>query len=62
MSLLGTDYPIDVDVRERLVDVPGVGEALDGLDARFYDLEASTEADALLTAHLTGGTSPTSSS
>ena len=61
MSQLGTDYPIDVDVRERLVDGPGVGEALHALDAGFYDLEASTEADALLTAHLTSGTSPASS-
>jgi len=52
MSLLGPAYPRDPDLRFELLDEPHVIEALHGLDTRYFELEASIDADALMTAHL----------
>jgi hypothetical protein len=56
IAQFGTDYPVDVHLRERLLDGTSVSEALETLDARFLDLEASVDADSLLTVHLTSAT------
>lgn len=56
MSLLGPDYPLDIDTREKRLDAPGVEEALNSLNARYYGLEEATDADALVSSHLTSAT------
>lgn len=57
MVLFGSTFPAnDVDARERVLDHAGVGEVLDAIDSRFYDLEASTDADVRLTRYLHGST------
>jgi hypothetical protein len=52
MSLLGADYPTDVDDREERLEAPGVQEALGNLDRRYYDLESASDADRLLSEYL----------
>ncbi len=52
MALLGPDYPIDTNPRQERLDAAGIDDALDSMDRRFYDLEASIDADSLLTAFL----------
>lgn len=52
MALFGPAFPLTVDERESIL-TEAVSEALDALDERYLDLEASTEADALLGAELT---------
>lgn len=54
MSLLGPVYPDDGDVRAELIERLGVSSDLDALDERYFDLEASADADALVSAHLVG--------
>lgn len=51
MATLGPLYPRAADEREAML-TDAVCEALDGFDARYFDLEASIDADALLTAEL----------
>lgn len=49
MRLLGTPYPRDLDVRfEMLLDNDSLGDALNALDQRLHDLEARSDADAIL--------------
>ncbi|NND01439.1 MAG: DUF4375 domain-containing protein [Acidimicrobiia bacterium] len=55
MLLLGPEYPTDVDDRETALDAGALGAPLDALDVRFYDLEATTDADRLLKEHLARG-------
>jgi len=55
MGLLGTDYPKTADEREARIDELQLDERFDELDARFFDLEAATEADRLLSEHLAAG-------
>ncbi len=51
MALLGPIFPRTVDEREAAL-TDEVSEALEVLDARYFDLEASADADAILTAEL----------
>jgi hypothetical protein len=48
MELLGSPYPVDPDDRATRIDARDLGETLQDLDERFYELEASTDADARL--------------
>ncbi len=52
MALFGTTYPVNVDEREAVLEIPGVEAALDDLDRLFYALEAESDADALLNAYM----------
>lgn len=52
MALFGPGYPDDSTDRERILDSIGLDETLEKLDRRFFDLEATTDADAMMTAHL----------
>lgn len=49
MALLGPDYPVNVDTREGRLSKLSLDAQLHELDDRFYQLEASTDADARLT-------------
>lgn len=48
MNLLGPSYPVDQGDREARVEELDLGDAFAALDERFYDVEAATDADALL--------------
>jgi hypothetical protein len=52
MALFGPSYPGDSTDRARVLDSIGVGDVLEELDRRFFNLEADTDADALTTAYL----------
>lgn len=52
MALFGPGYPGDSTDRARVLDSIGVGDALEELDRRFFNLEANTDADALTSAYL----------
>jgi hypothetical protein len=52
MELLGPDYPADIDARHDRLDGLHLDEALDALDARFYEPEDVTDADNLMSAYL----------
>lgn len=52
MALFGPGYPGDSTDRARVLDSIGVGDVLEELDRRFFDLEADTDADALMSAYL----------
>jgi Domain of unknown function (DUF4375) len=52
MDLLGPDYPTDVNTREDRLNDRDLDNQLESLDARYYDLELSTNADARLNAYL----------
>lgn len=52
MAILGPEYPMDAETRERLLDELEPDDALEALDDRFYELEASSNADARTSAHL----------
>jgi hypothetical protein len=52
MALFGPDFPRDATDRERLLDSIRADETLEALDRRFFDLEANTDADALMRAYL----------
>jgi hypothetical protein len=52
MALLGSDYPAEAVDRFDRIEAPGVWDTLAELDARFYALEESVDADALLTEYL----------
>jgi hypothetical protein len=54
MALFGPDYPAASRDRERILDSIGLDETLEELDRRFFDLEATTDADAMMSAYLTG--------
>ncbi|QOK24201.1 DUF4375 domain-containing protein [Janibacter indicus] len=49
LALFGDTYPSNQTHREELLDRLDLGDALDELDSRFYDLESSTDADERLT-------------
>ncbi len=51
MALLGPVYPRTANEREAILS-EAVSEALEVFDARYFDLEASVDADGLLTAEL----------
>ena len=55
MGLFGTDYPKSADEREARIDDLQLDERFDALDAQFFELEAATEADRLLSEHLAAG-------
>jgi hypothetical protein len=48
VALLGDPYPASADDRADKIDRHSLDDALNGLDQRFYALEASTEADTRL--------------
>lgn len=52
MELFGPTYPASQREREALMDGLDRDAALEALDQRFFDLEGSTDADALLDAQL----------
>lgn len=52
MSLLGSEYPPDADTRHDRLVALGLDEDLDALDAQFYELEASSDADTLVSSYL----------
>jgi hypothetical protein len=52
MELLGPDYPIDQASREARLDERDLDDQFETLDARYYALEASADADARLSAYL----------
>jgi hypothetical protein len=52
MGVLGPDYPRESDARHDILDELEPDEELDALDRRFFDLEATTSADAVLSAYL----------
>jgi hypothetical protein len=52
MALLGPEYPEDVDRRRERLDERKIGEVLSQLDERYFDLEASIDADVLVSARL----------
>jgi hypothetical protein len=52
MDLLGPNYPTDVDSREERVNDRDLDGRFESLDARYYDLERSTDADARLNEYL----------
>jgi hypothetical protein len=52
MDLLGPDYPTDVDTGEDRLNDRDLDNQLESLDARCYDLEVSTNADARLNEYL----------
>lgn len=52
MTLLGTNFPRDAGEREARLDELELDASFDELDARFFELEAATEADRLLGEHL----------
>jgi hypothetical protein len=52
MNLLGSPYPRDPDERGEAIDQRDLYERLQEFDERYYDLEASTDADARLNAYL----------
>ncbi len=52
MVVFGPDYPGDSTDRERVHDSIGADETLDELDRRFFDLEANTDADSMMSAYL----------
>jgi hypothetical protein len=55
MNLLGYPYPADQGNREVLVLELALDDTFAVLDQRFYDLEAATNADAVLSAYLQEG-------
>lgn len=52
IALLGASYPREQDRRAELLDSLDLGEELEALDRRFYELEISSEADRMLDAAL----------
>lgn len=52
MLLLGDAYPADANRRQERLETLDLADALEQLDDRFLRLEATIEADALLTAYL----------
>jgi hypothetical protein len=52
MDLLGPDYPTDVDTREDRLNDRDLDNHVESLDARYYDLELSMNADARLNEYL----------
>jgi hypothetical protein len=52
MRLIGSEYPADATRRQELLEGLDRVDALRRLDHEFVELEASTDADALLTAYL----------
>ncbi len=55
MQVLGPDYPASADARFDVLDSHNLDAVLDGLDERFYDLEAATDANDLIDAYLQAG-------
>lgn len=55
MQTLGPNYPADADARAGLLDDRDLDEVLNEFDSRFYELEASTDADGLVNAYLVAG-------
>ena len=54
MALFGPDYPAASRDRARILDSIGLDETLEELDRRFFDLGATTDADAMVSAYLAG--------
>lgn len=52
MAIFGSSYPADADARQEALDRDDLGTRLSEVDDRFYALEASTDADVQLSAHL----------
>ena len=48
MSLFGAAYPSDPDERGDFIDANDLYDALSDLDSRYYELEGTVEADAIL--------------
>lgn len=48
MALLGPDYPTDQDAREARIDDLDVDDRFEELDAQFFELENSSDADSRL--------------
>ena len=55
MSLLGPEYPTDADARSARMENRDLDDALDALDARYFELEGSSDADARVSSYLAGG-------
>jgi hypothetical protein len=55
MAVFGASYPEDPAEREAHLDDLEIDQTLAALDDRFYELEASVDADARLAAYLTEG-------
>ena len=49
LALFEGPYPLDADQREDILDTLETDQALNELDGRFYELEATTDADQALT-------------
>jgi len=55
MALFGPDYSRDSAVREAVIDDRGLDVRFEELDARFFELEAATDSDRILSQHLAAG-------
>lgn len=52
VSAFGATYPADADARAEILDEGHLNQVLADLDSRFFDLEGSANADALVNAYL----------